>query len=408
MEENIRPCQNALERQVRIAQSLQETLAVINSNQELDQVLNFIVNQAHHILKADASAIYTYQESNEKLHIEASKGLSLEYIEEAVIPLGIGATGLATISKEPVAIVEVVNFVNYANITLDEHTKPLVKKLAENFQSLLSIPLIFSNGSVYGTLNLYYRLITKFSEEDISLVKAYANQTILAIENTRLRATAKRSAASEERNRLARELHDTVSQTLFSMSLITGVLPDLWNSDQDLGKKALEELNQLSKGAMVEMRSLLFELRPNTLLSVELEALIQQLVDAFKAHIRMTIDYEIQSIKCNVPADVKFTFYRVVQESLRNIVKHGRASKVKITLNSSVNKKNPTKRIIDCESPDTQISVVIEDDGVGFYPGNLTGEHYGLQIMHDRANEIGAILNIESEPGHGTRVSLVW
>jgi len=408
MEENTQPCKNALERQVKIAQSLQETLAVINSNQELDEVLNFIVKQAHHILNADATAIYTAYESNGKLHIEASKGLSLEYIEEAVIPMGIGATGLATTTKEPVAIEEVVNYANYAKIILDEHTKPLVKKLADNFQSLLSVPLIFSKGNVYGTLNLYYQKTRKFSEEDISLVKAYANQTILAIENTRLKAFAKRSAAIAERNRLARELHDTVTQTLFSMSLITGVLPDLWNSDQELGRKAIEELSQLSKNALVEMRSLLFELKPNTLLSVELEALIHQLVDAFKAHTRMTVDYEIQSIKCNVPADVKFTFYRVVQESLRNIIKHGHASKVKITLNSSVNKKYTPKRIIDCESSDTQISVVIEDDGVGFYNGNLSGDHYGLRIMHDRATEIGAIFNIESEPGLGTRVSLIW
>lgn len=408
MDENTQSWKNSLERQLRIAQSLQETLAVINSNQEFDEVLNFIVEQAHHILNADATAIYTAYESNGNLHIEASKGLSLEYIEEAVIPLGIGATGLAITTKEPVAIEEVVNFANYARIILDEHTKPLVKKLADNFQSLLSVPLIFSKGNVYGTLNLYYQKIRKFSEEDISLAKAYANQTILIIENTRLRAIGNRSAAIAERNRLARELHDTVTQTLFSMSLITGVLPDLWNSDQELGRKAIGELSQLSKDALVEMRSLLFELKPNTLLSVELEALIQQLVDAFKAHTRMTVDYEIQSIPCNVPADVKFTFYRVVQESLRNIVKHGHASKVKITLNSSMNKKYPPKRMIDCESTDTQISVVIEDDGVGFYNDNLNGDHYGMRIMHDRATEIGAIFNIESEPGHGTRVSLIW
>ena len=408
MEENLHPCQNALERQIKIAQSLQETLAVINSNQELDQVLYFIVNQAHHILGADASAIYTSVERNGKLRIEASKGLSLEYIEEAVIPLGIAATGLASLSKEPVAIEEVVKFADYSNIKLDEVTKPLVAKLAENFQSLLSIPLIFSNGNVYGTLNLYYQQSRKFTEEDISLAKAYANQTILAIENTRMRVTEKRSATLAERNRLARELHDTVSQTLFSMSLITGVLPELWNKDQDLGMKALDELSQLSKGALTEMRSLLFELKPNTLLSGELETLIQQLVDSFVATTRITVDYEYQTINCYIPADVKFIFYRVVQEALRNIVKHGKASNVKISLVSLVNKKIPIKRILECETSDAQFSVMIEDDGIGFFPGNLTGEHYGLRIMHDRALEIGALFNIESEPGRGTRVSLVW
>ncbi len=408
MDKHIKPCKSALERQIQIAQSLQETLAVINSNQELDEVLNFIVNQAQHILNAEASAIYALQERNGKLHIEASKGLSIEYIEEAIIPLGNGATGLASLSREPVAIEEFLNFEKYSNITVDDNTRLLVIKLAKSFQSLLSVPLIFSNGTVYGTINLYYQNARKFTEEDIALSRAYANQTILAIENARLKATVKSSAAITERNRLARELHDTVTQTLFSMSLITDVLPDLWKNDQELGRKALEELKQLSKGAVTEMRSLLFELKPNTLLSMELESLIQQLVDSFKAHTGINVDYDYQRLQCNLPADVKFTFYRVVQEALRNVVKHGHATNVKISLNTIMNRKKPINRMIDCETSDTQISVLIEDDGVGFYHGILTGEQYGIRIMYDRAREIGATFHLESEPGRGTRVSLVW
>lgn len=408
MEENLDICKNELDKQIRIAQSLQDTLAVINSNQELDQVLNFIVNQANQILNADAVAIYTDSGNSNRLHIEASINLSINYIEEAIIPLGIGATGLATSSKEPIAIEEVANFENYSNITLDEIRKTLVKKLAQNFQSLLSVPLILSNGKVYGTLNLYYRQMRKFSNDDIALAKAYANQTILAIENTQLRASAERSATIAERNRLARDLHDTVTQTLFSMSLITGVLPDLWKNNQETGEKALEELDQLSKGALAEMRSLLFELRPNTLLSVELDALIQQLVDSFRASARIEVDYQYQTIKCKVPAEVKVAFYRIVQESLRNIIKHGHASKVRVRLDAKTNVKPTRNRTIECETPNSQISVIIEDDGIGFYPANLTEEHYGLRIMHDRAREIGADFNIESEPGRGTRVSLIW
>ncbi len=408
MEENLDPCKNALDKQIQIAQSLQDTIAVINSNQELDQVLNFIVNQAQQISNADAVAIYKDSGNNNRLHIEAAKNLSINYIEEAIIPLGIGATGLATLSKEPIAIEEVSNYENYTHITLDEIRKSLVKKLAKDFQSLLSVPLIFSNGKVYGTLNLYFRQMSKFSNDDLSLAKAYANQTILAIENTQLRATAERSATIAERNRLARDLHDTVTQTLFSMSLITGVLPDLWKNNQEVGEKALEELDQLSKGALAEMRSLLFELRPNTLLSIELESLIQQLIDSFKASTRIVVEYQFEPIKCKVPAEVKVALYRIIQETLRNIIKHGHASKVNVELASRTNVKRESKRIIECETPDAQISVMIEDDGIGFFPGDLIGEHYGLRIMYDRASEIGAVLNIESEPGHGTRVSVIW
>lgn len=408
MNNEIRPCQGALERQISIAESLQKTLSVLNSNKELDEVLDFIVYQAKDILNADAVAIYTPQDKSGNLTIEASKGLSLDYIQKAIIPIGMGVTGLALSSRNPVAIEDIPHIEQNKKIILDKQLKGLVADLGSKFQSLLVVPLILTSDNSYGTLGLYYRNQQKFSEEEINLAKAYANQTILAIENTKLRASAKRSAALAERTRLARELHDTVNQTLFSMSLITGVLPDLWQSNQEVGAQALEEVNQLAKGAMMEMRSLLFELRPSTLFSLELEKLIQQLVDAFSSHNRVKVNYSYQPIVCNIPSDVKFTFYRVVQETFRNIEKHGHASHVNIILSIS-KQMNRKKRItVNCNNSEDQISVLIEDDGVGFYPGNLTGEHYGLRIMHERAREIGATLNIESEPGTGTRVSLIW
>lgn len=408
MNENRQPCREELEKQIKIAQSLQETLAVLNSNKELEEVLNFIVNQAKKILSADAVALYALNERNGKLHIEASKSLPLEYTQEAVIPVGMGATGLAISSRQPVVIEDIEKFSEYENIILNNELKLVVEKLGSSFLSLIAVPLILTNGFLYGTLDLYFYKPKKFLDDDIALAKAYANQTILAIENARLRASAERSAAREERSRLARELHDTVNQTLFSISLITSVLPDLWKTDQQLGLQALNEINQLSKGALLEMRSLLFELKPTTLLSAELEMLIQQLVDVFTSHNRISVDYSYQPILCEVSPDVKFVFYRVVQETFRNIEKHGRASHVKISLLFENLSGKPIKKLENCSPPNVKISVIIEDDGVGFFPGNLSGEHFGLRIMHERANEIGASLIIVSAPGMGTRVTLDW
>lgn len=405
---NQESCKNALERQVKIAQSLTATLAVLNSNQELKYVLDFIVNQARGVLGADAVAIYTPQNSKTLLKIEASQGLTKEYIEEAVIPLGMAATGLASLSGSPVTIQDIFEEKTYKDLKFDKKTRFIIKLFGAYFRALLVIPLFFSDGEVYGTLDLYYKQPCKFSEEEISLAKAYANQTILAIENTRLRTTAKRSAVLAERNRLARELHDTVTQTLFSISLISGVLPELWLRDQNIGLSALEELNQLARGAQAEMRTLLFELRPKALSDIKLETLIHQLVDAFSTHTRISVNYTYQPINPSISENVKVVFYRIVQEALRNIEKHGRAANVIIQLEASHKTNKEQKISRDKKNKKLCISVMIEDDGVGFYQSNLSANNFGIRIMHERASEIGAILHIESEPGDGTRIELTW
>jgi len=397
-----------LEKKIKIAQSLQDTLAILNTNKELEEVMDYIVIQAKEILEADAAAIYAPYGKSGDLHIVASKGLSLDYVQKASIPKGIGATGLASISSKPVAIEEISKFLEYQNIKLDDERKILVDKLGLIFKSMLVIPLLFTNGKPYGTLDLYYGSSQKFTEDEIKLATAYANQTILAIENARLRASVTRSATIAERNRITRELHDTVSQTLFSISLIADVLPDLWNSNHRLGEKALEELSQLSKGALIEMRSVLIELKPITILNIELELLIQQLVDAFTSHNRIAVDYQYKPIQFSLPSEVKFAFYRIVQETLRNIEKHGHASKVNIYISPITDNDERVQAISTFNKPDKKLAVIIEDDGIGFYPATITGDHFGLRIMYDRAQEINAVINIESEPGNGTRIVVVW
>lgn len=402
------PCQNALEKQVRIANSLRDTLSVLNSSLELGEVLDFIVNQAKEILEADAAAIYSIKDKEGLLKIESSNGLTEDYIGSASIPKGIGATGLASVLGKPVAIENINHFEDHKEIVLDEERRILVKKLGTYFRALLALPLIFPSGIIYGTLDLYFKEPRNFIEEEISLANAYANQTILAIENTNLRTRAKQSATLAERERLARELHDTVTQTLFSMSLISGVLPTLWKNDPTVGENALEEIKELNRGALAEMRTLLFELRPSALLSVDLTTLIQQLVDAFSSHTRIPVNYMYQPINCVIPVDLKIAFYRIVQETLRNIEKHGHANNVKIALETFNNDRIIEIDSNDCKSKAMNISIVIEDDGVGFYPGNISGENFGLRIMFERAREIGATINIFSQPGSGTRVELNW
>ena len=201
----------------------------------------------------------------------------------------------------------------------------------------------------------------------------------------------KEKTAEEERIRLARDLHDAVSQTLFSTSLIAEVLPRLWERNKDEGLKKLEEVRQLTRGALAEMRTLLFELRPAALADAELSDLLRQLAESVIGRARVPVTLEVEGT-CVIPTDVKIAFYRIAQEALNNIAKHSGASHAQITLH--------------CQPH--QVSMNIIDNGHGFDVTQVASGSFGLGNMKERANHIGAVLKIESKIGEGTEITITW
>jgi PAS domain S-box-containing protein len=212
----------------------------------------------------------------------------------------------------------------------------------------------------------------------------------LNIANERLRDKAAQDAVIAERTRLARDLHDAVTQTLFSTTLIADVLPDLWEMNMAEGKRRLEELRVLTRGALAEMRTLLVELRPNALVEVPLPTLLRQLVDALAGRSGINIQISVEGER-KLPADVQVGLYRIAQEALNNVVKHAKASEAVITLRMG-----------------EIVRLTVADSGKGFDPSIVTADHLGLKIMRERADAIGAKLSIYSDPGEGTQISVVW
>lgn len=202
---------------------------------------------------------------------------------------------------------------------------------------------------------------------------------------------ARNEAATAERARLARDLHDAVSQTLFSASLIAEVIPKLWERNKEEGLKRLEEVRQLTRGALAEMRTLLFELRPAALADAELPDLLKHLSESITGQTRIPISLEADG-DCNLTADVKISLYRIAQEALNNIGKHSGATCAQVKLR--------------CQH-DT-VSLQIEDNGQGFNTDKISLESFGLGIMQERAKNIQAKLNIESIINRGTKVSVIW
>jgi len=224
--------------------------------------------------------------------------------------------------------------------------------------SILGLPL--SVGSEpYGGLILYFAHERTFSAEDLELSSTFADQAMLAIANAQLRDQAEQTAVAMERSRLARDLHDAVTQTLFSASLIAEVMPATWEADHAEGRNLLQELRQLSRGALAEMRTLLLELRPAALADADLADLLRQLADSLTGRTGTPVDLTIDG-HCSLPSDVHVTLYRIAQEALNNVVKHAEATEVSVSL-----------RCVPSSPADDEkgkVTLVVSDNGKGFDP----------------------------------------
>jgi two-component system nitrate/nitrite sensor histidine kinase NarX len=198
---------------------------------------------------------------------------------------------------------------------------------------------------------------------------------------------ARELAVIEERNRLARDLHDSVSQTLFSSSLIAEVLPRLWQRDPGEGTRRLEELRLLSRGALAEMRTLLLELRPAALMEADIRDLLQQLAESAQARGQVPVSLTVTG-DAEMPEAVKIAVYHISQEALNNIIKHAGAQEIELKL------------LLETD----QVELSVTDDGTGFIPNQRSPEQLGLTIMQERADSVGGSLDVSSQPGQGTTI----
>ncbi len=201
----------------------------------------------------------------------------------------------------------------------------------------------------------------------------------------------KEKAVLNERHRLARELHDAVTQTLFSANLISEVLPVLWQKNQEKGKEKTQLISTLIKGALAEMRILLRELKPEAIYSTEMTELLIQLSFSAESSCGITVLVESRESQRLQP-DIHFAFYRIAQEAINNIIKHSTG----------------TKASIDFHSNENEARLVIRDNGKGFDIKAEKNGHFGLVNMAERAKKIGADFNIVSDPSQKTEILLCW
>jgi GAF domain-containing protein/ligand-binding sensor domain-containing protein len=268
-------------------------------------------------------------------------------------------------------------------------------------QSELTVPIMVK-GKVIGVFDVQSDRLNAFDDTDLAVIQSLAHQAGAAIENARLYEQAQQAAVTEERQRLARELHDAVTQTLFSASLMAEALPASWEKDPEEGRQLVWMLRQLSRGALAEMRTLLMELRPASLVEANLDDLIRQLAEAVTGREGVPVRVVVEGA-CDLPEDVHVAFYRIAQEALNNVAKHARAEQVEVYLRC----EPPSDGEDDAEGSE-RLTLSVVDDGGGFDPERVSQDHLGLGIMRERARAVGAALTIDSQPGQGTRIIVVW
>lgn len=231
-----------------------------------------------------------------------------------------------------------------------------------------------------------------YTDEDEELLKLLAAHAAIALENAQHYAQARDLAMREERTRLARELHDSVTQNLYAATLVIETVPVIWSRNAAEGAHNLAKVRQLVRGALAEMRTLLFELRPAALAAAELATLLRQLGEVLTGHTRIPVEVHIEG-SVSLPVDVKIAIYRIAQEAFNNIAKHAGATQVRVVLRAL------------CEGG---VCLVVRDDGCGFDPRSTPADRMGLRIMAERTSGIGARLWVNSAPQHGTEVTVQW
>ena len=228
-----------------------------------------------------------------------------------------------------------------------------------------------------------------FTPEEISLLAAIGQQVGVAMENARLYEQAEQSAAIAERNRLAHELHDSVTQSLYSVTLYAEAAARLLTAGkQSEAADHLRELRDTAQEALREMRLLIFELHPPALAKSGLAGALQIRLDAVEGRGGMQTELQIEGVE-HLSPPIQAELYHVALEALNNVLKHAKARHVRVHI----------------QFLDTATCLEVGDDGVGFEPSVVQGGGgLGLEGMKERAQRIGAKLQIESVPGQGTKV----
>jgi nitrate/nitrite-specific signal transduction histidine kinase len=351
----------------------------VSQSLDLEEILNYALDEVLEAMDMEKGQAFRLEEETQTLISMAHRGLPEELILcTARQPLDSGGAGQSVREGRPIVR------------DVSDYPEGLLKKLLKeaDIRLVISAPLKVK-GKTVGAIALGAPTRRSLTPEELSLLTAIGHQVGVAVENARLYAQAQQLAVLEERNRLARELHDSVTQALYGVTLCAEAAARQVSSGSiEMATAHLNEIRATTYDALREMRLLIFELRPPVLLEHGLESALQTRLDAVEGRFAMETELSCDGIG-RLSADVEEGLYRIAQEALNNVLKHARASSVVVSLNRSGD----------------AVTLEIADDGTGFDPAKAHEcGGFGLSGMQERSVQLGGQLTVESSPGKGTRI----
>jgi len=357
--------------------------AALVEERDLERVLRTVGGRVIDLLHADGCAIALLDPDeaarvpDQELLLAVVLGDEEQYLQGQRIPLLGSFLGEAITRGEPV--------ISKDNAREPRGYPPATPRL---HNSMLALPLRTSERTV-GALNVFGRTAAPFGARDVALLTLFAQQAAVAIENARFYEQAQSLGVLEERQRLARELHDSVSQALYGIALGARTARTLLNRDPARVADPLDYVLNLAEAGLTEMRALIFELRPELLATEGLGAALGKMADAIRVRHRLAVELDLgDELSASLPT--KEALYRIVQEATNNAIKHAHASQLTITLSSD----------------DRGYRLAVRDDGVGFDPQGQFDGHFGLTSMRERASRLGGKVEMTSAPGAGTTIAV--
>lgn len=367
----------ALERRHRIAEGMHDVMAALNSDRPLSYVLKLIATHSQELLGASAAAIVTVDAACETWCVQArSDGAAAGRDLISELPYSAAAQAIATGTS--------LTYPDTSGATSQPRGShdPAARRDAS-----LVVPIVVEAAAFHGCLLLVYDERSSMTQANAELATLFAGQAVLAIENAQLKAMAQEMATRDERHRVARELHDSVTQSLYGIILSAdATLLALHAGKADKAEERLYQLKDAAREAMTELRLLIYKLRPAILEEEGLEAALVERLQAVEIRSGIEVEMDLNG-GLTSSLEVQQELFWVILEGLNNIVKHARAKHVRLTI---------------VELAD-RCRLTLADDGVGFDVSTATRYGgYGLKTIGERLEVVGGTLSIRSERGAGT------
>lgn len=370
----------------RKAEALEQVASVVAGPGSLGETLNALARRVVEATGTQHCELFLIDEQDRGIRVYGmSHDADQDELEawEAAVRGGAPAPGIESVHQGKPVVVRDPN----DKFLADQRYAPVHDCLRRySCGAMASLPLHYGKRTI-GWMNVSYAPGRYPSEAEVTFLGTIANQAAVAAEMTRLLVEAREKAALEERQRLARELHDSVSQALYGIALGARTARTLLDRDPSKAGEPIEYVLSLAEAGLAEMRALIFELRPESLKEEGLIAAITKQIESVRARHKIAVEADLPG-EPEIPLELKEAVYRIAQEALTNTVKHARANRI----------------VLQMDGGEEEIVLEVSDDGVGFdgdgsYPG-----HFGLRSMRERAAGVGGTLEVETAPGSGTRI----